>query len=312
MDYTTKSPAVSVVIPTRNRAALLRRALDSVLAQSFHNHEILVVDDASEDGTAEMVRGLGVAVRYLRQEACLGAATVRNRGLREARADLVAFLDDDDEWLPSKLERQVAALRPLPSYVAMVSCGFEVVSDVTGEVVRTSDGASHPRSPQAFLRSTGFMTSVPLIRRAALEEVGGFDASLEGSQDRDLWIRLSRRHQVTSVPEVLVRYHVHGQQITTNLPAKIRAKEMLLERHRGLLDANPEILAYHHERLGMLHCAAGDPARGRAAFEEGLRHAPARKPLRDHLDRCTKDPDAHRRHVLDHGFHTVDGITLFW
>ena len=105
------SPQVSVVIPTYNRAHILGRAIDSVLQQTHRDLELIIVDDGSSDGTAALVRGIeDPRVRYVHQQN-RGVSAARNRGIAEARAEWLAFLDSDDEWLPQKLERQFSALR---------------------------------------------------------------------------------------------------------------------------------------------------------------------------------------------------------
>ena len=124
-DRSEDAPTVSVIIPTYNRAHLLPRALESVLAQTFEDLEVLVVDDGSTDGTEAVVTGYDDRVRYLRQPQNAGVSAARNRGLREARGEFVAFLDSDDEWFPEKLARQVERFRELPDRVGLLYCGVQ-------------------------------------------------------------------------------------------------------------------------------------------------------------------------------------------
>jgi glycosyltransferase involved in cell wall biosynthesis len=188
-------PAVSIIIPAYNAEAFLARAISSVEAQKFRDFEIVVVDDGSTDGTAAVAQSFGSA-RYVR-EPHGGEAPARNRGLEEATGALVAFVDADDEWLPEKLERQVAFMQKLGSSFSYTDC--YVVQD--GHRVRYSTLA-RPRhgeilSPliddwldQAFIIPTEVMAS-----RALLQSVGGFETGLPtpGHVDYGLWLKLALR-----------------------------------------------------------------------------------------------------------------------
>jgi glycosyltransferase involved in cell wall biosynthesis len=303
-------PLVSVVIPTRERPALLARALSSVYDQTWRAREVLVVDDGSAHPPTDVVaRFPGARLLVLPERR--GAASARNAGVRAALGDLVAFLDDDDVWLPTKLERQVERLTSAPPDVAAVYCGYRVVSDVTGEVASSYE----PRLPAAgfaeFLDRTVFGTSIPLVRRRCLEEVGLFDESLPGTQDRDLWLALSRRFRFDFVPEVLSEQRIHGPQITSNLPAKIEAKERMLEKYLDDLREHPAVLANQLVRLANLHFAGGRRARGRRLLLDALRHGAKGKTVYPGVLLSLIAPGWHRRRVRA-SFRHVGGVPLYW
>lgn len=307
------SPVVSVVVPTHDRPGRLRQAVASVLAQTFADFEIVVVDDGSTESAEEVLRELGdPRIRVFRHDRPEGAPRARNAGIRAARAEYLAFLDDDDEWLPQKLERQLAAFAAAPPEVGVVYTGFEVVSDKTGRVA----SRAIPRLPSSpyvrFLRSTVFSTSVPLLRMECLRKVGLFDEALPGTQDRDLWLRIARHFAFVGVPEVLVRLHIHGAQLSTDLKSKIEAKERILEKYRQDLEQNPRILAFHLRRLGLLHCADGSPVQGRRYLRESLRAAGFSRTAALHLVGSHAAPAVHRRWLLRYAFHPVDGISLYY
>ena len=196
------SSLVSVIIPTRDRSALLRRALESAVRQTFSQLEILVIDDASSPPASEVVESVGNPwVRVIRHETPRGASAARNTGLSAAEGSLVAFLDDDDEWLSAKLARQVDRLAEVPA-AGFVYCGYEKVSDRSGKVVSTFRAGPPVLDFDAFLRRTFFGASIPLIRRECFSAVGHFDETLMGMDDRDMWLRIARRYQVDFVPEV--------------------------------------------------------------------------------------------------------------
>lgn len=201
-------PSVSVLIPTYNRAELLLRAIKSVVAQTFQDIEVLIIDDGSTDGTAETVEAIRDArVRYLRQPQNGGVAAARNRGLREAQGEFVAFLDSDDEWLPGKLERQVGALRQAPPDVALVYTGVEtVLADGSRQVALARQRGHLYRAmlEQNVIHGGG---SNVMIRRDVVATVGFFHEGMPAIEDYEYWLRITRFYRVEAVADPLIRYY---------------------------------------------------------------------------------------------------------
>lgn len=237
MDDAARSPAVSIILPTFDRAHLLGRALDSVLAQSWSDFELLVVDDASRDHTREVVAGRGDRrIRYLRLEHNVGPAAARNRGIAAARGRYFAFQDSDDEWMPAKLARQVVALEERPS-LGMVYCDMVRVHRNGVETPHHSPALSRGRwiDPRTgFYGAFGLGIQSAVIRRAALEAVGPFDERYRCFEDLDLFLRLSSRWECLCIEEPLVRYYETGGQ-TSQWQAELRARRGLLRRHGAAL-----------------------------------------------------------------------------
>ena len=167
---------VSVVIPTHNRKRLVPRALESVLAQTRPAEEIIVVDDGSTDGTASAVASRFAGVRCLRQER-RGVSAARNRGVASATGHWIAFLDSDDEWLPHKLERQLAALEASPGHRI---CHSDEVWIRRGQ--RVNQGRRHAKGGGRIFRRClplcVISPSAVLVERQLLAELGGFDEAL--------------------------------------------------------------------------------------------------------------------------------------
>jgi hypothetical protein len=156
------------------------------------------------------------------------------------------------------------------------------------------------------------MTSVPLLRRACLQAVDGFDEELPACHDLDLWIRLSQRYAFTSVDDVLVEHRIHPDQMTADLPRKVLAKEAILAKHGETLRAHPDLHVRSLMRLAFLHFAAGTVDEGRRRIEDALRIEPNNQVLQRHLQACTADAEAHRAAVLRDEFGRVGNVTLYY
>jgi glycosyltransferase involved in cell wall biosynthesis len=206
-------PLVSVVIPTFNRAYVVARAIDSVLEQTYRPCEIFVVDDGSTDNTADVLRSYKDRIVYIRQDNA-GPAAARNRGIREAKGEFVAFLDSDDVWLATKLERQVTSLQCAGEHVPCCLCNSilempECEGRTSFDMARLS--LTEPQgfclNPAAILatRFILFVQSV-MVRRSFLLECGGFDERLWFMEDHDLALRLALRGPWVLVREPLTRW----------------------------------------------------------------------------------------------------------
>lgn len=208
---------ISVVIPTRNRAGLVCRAVRSVLSQSHRNLECIVVDDASDDGTAAKIEALGdPRLKVVVHDSPRHASAARNTGIAVASGTYIAFLDDDDEWLPTKLARQLDLLRSLPEPVGMVYCWVEYLDNVSGRVTRYAPTLTGNVFPEVFDRQRIGPCSSLMVRRDVLEVVGGFDDQLPRGNDGDFIRRVCRQYEVDYVPEILVRMHTgHGYERIT-------------------------------------------------------------------------------------------------
>jgi len=209
-------PRVTVIIPTYNRASLLPEAVDSVLAQTFADFELLVVDDGSTDDTRTVVQGhADPRVRYIQRQRGGISATV-NAGVREAAGELIARLDSDDVWLPEFLAVQTIALDRNPEAgfvyakgVAMNAAGGQANGEIVGRAPRFADDAF------ASLLTTDCTCNITVVaRRMALVEAGLFDESLRMHEDWDMWLRVARRRPMVFTNRVLARFRWHEGNIT--------------------------------------------------------------------------------------------------
>ena len=206
-------PLVSVVIPTKDRYDLVKGSIENVRQQSYSNLEIVIVEDGSKSGISDYISNLNDnRIKYFRQDDCKGLAVARNVGVNIAKGKLVAFLDDDDEWLDTKLEKQVPLLQRLPSSYGMVYCWMDYYSN--GNLIYEH----HPiLRGLVFLKvlETQRLGGCPtlLVRKEVFEKIGLFNESLTRGNDGDFIRRVCRRYEVDLVPEVLVKVHVdHGKK----------------------------------------------------------------------------------------------------
>lgn len=257
-------PLVSVVVPTHNRPGRLAGALGSVLRQTYRRLEVLVVDDASDqpvDAVVEQAAAGDQRVRLLRLPVNGGAAAARNHGLDAARGDLVAFLDDDDRWLPDKLARQVDHLRRHPE-VGFVSCDFFMTPEraltptadagaATGgwrRPVRFRGAAHYHRGHLLWLNCAGSFSLV-LADRRRLGDVLRIDESFRSVEDWDLWLRCAEVAPPSTLGEPLVHYVSHGGPRLTAPELKRRGLELLEQKHGRAM--SPACVAFHraHQRM---------------------------------------------------------------
>lgn len=260
--------SITVVIPAYRAAHTIRRAVDSVLRQTLEPDEILVVDDGSPDGAAlqEALRPYGDAVTLLSKPNG-GAASARNHGIERAQGDWIAFLDADDYWEPQKLQRQVDVIRTRPE-VGMVGCGW--FEQAPGEArVPASPGTLsqagrplRPRGSEVFRLALVLWTGTLLVRRTALDQER-FVTGLEPAEDRDLWVRLLRRHACYIVPENLATYVQEPGGISrSDVDRDCSRMLQVVTRHADLLGPRGvrEQTAVVFWRWGAGHLAQGRPS----------------------------------------------------
>ncbi|WP_420393214.1 glycosyltransferase [Acuticoccus sp.] len=230
-------PLVSVVIPTYNRAHLLGGTLESVLAQTFRRFEVLIVDDGGDDDTEAIVAALDdQRLSYIRQPRNGGVARARNRGLDAARGDYVAFLDSDDLWRPGKLAAQVELMTGSPDRVGIIYTGVEEHGADGSVILSRPDRRGDVWVDMLQSNVIHGGASNALMRRAAADIVGGFDATLPAAEDYDYWLRVCRFFAVDFVPDAHVVYLNPAADIrerrSRNFAANRAARAMLFERYR--------------------------------------------------------------------------------
>jgi len=235
------APRVSVIVTVYNSSRYCADAIESVLSQTYRDFEIIIVDDGSVDDSRKVIEKYGPRVRYFYQKNH-GVSVARNRGIREARGALIAYLDGDDIWFPDKLEMQLAY---------MEKTGFGLIySDM---MLGDESGKPYKRwlsTKKRFgegwkyidLLAECFMVpSSVLVKKSILEEVGGFDETLSSVDDLDLWLRVSKRYQIGFVPKPLVIWRQHRQSVSRDIKKNYSNLQKLYRKHLKLVQGDERL-----------------------------------------------------------------------
>lgn len=268
-------PKVSVVIPTFNRAHVLRRSIASVLDQTYVDLELIVVDDGSSDGTDVLVQGIfDSRLRYIKQPKNRGVSAARNRGIAEARGEWLAFLDSDDVWLPHKLERQFAALDGVECVASYCSLR-RVDGTLTVEVPPTDRGAQSGSSPWPTLLMDGIWCSQTwLVPKRVVLAAGQFDERMSIWEDWDLFLRIALQGTIHHLPEVLVHSTVSPDSLVGqhgNRPASLR---ILQEKHAALFAQDAVVRVHHVYTRARFELLYGDWLQGWRALVQAISQQP--------------------------------------
>jgi glycosyltransferase involved in cell wall biosynthesis len=240
-------PLVSTVIPSYNYGRYVCEAVQSVLDQTYKPVEIIVVDDGSTDDTRSRLAAFGDAIRYIHQENN-GHGSARNRGIRAATGEWIAFLDADDRWHPKKLEIQFDAARALEDvcFLGSPACGWSDELDAHPEVRRLSI--------RDFLTWTPLNSSSALVKRSCFDKIGVFDETLKGAEDRDMWMRLAAEFPTATVVSPCVSYRAHPGQTSRNPLPMYEGLEIVFRR---FFELHPEYSGLRALADGFLHQDAG-------------------------------------------------------
>jgi len=247
-------PWATVIIPVYEQPDLLRDALDSISEQTIGDYEVVVIDDASTTNFEPVINEYDNGVRLISHQENQGAAAARNTGIEHAEGEYVAFLDADDTWEPTKLEKQREVFENGDDDLGLVYTGF---------VQYELDGSEWERYPEArgdiylqeLERDCVHPTSTVMVRRDVVEEVGGFDTSLPSRQDYDLWLRITEHYTVDYVDEILVDKREQPDSISKDFDSRIEGDLAVFEKVRARaadLDftTRSRIYSYHHHVIG--------------------------------------------------------------
>lgn len=235
---------ISVVIPVYNGEKTIKDTIESVLAQTFQNFELIVINDGSKDSTLEIISGIQDPRIKVFSYPNAGLSASRNRGIAQASGEYISFIDADDLWTPDKLESQLKALEENPQ--AVLAYSWTNCIDESGQLLGPGDRSNISGDVYATLLLNNFLEngSNALIRTKVFAEVGGFDESLNSAEDWDMWLRLAARYPFVLVPFPHILYRVYTTSMSSNVLKMEAACLRVIER---AFEQAPDSLQYLKE-----------------------------------------------------------------
>lgn len=231
---------VSAIITTHNRVDLLGRAIGSVLSQTYKDIELIVVSDGSTDGTDEFMRKYegDNRINYISYHPGKGGNYARNTGVKAAKGEYVAFLDDDDEWLPTKIEEQVSVAQT-DSRIGLVYTGINAIYINEGVSYTHTSEFNGDASHRILLSNFIGTTSTVMVKTEIVREAGLFDENLKALQDYDLWVRICQLVHVGYVNKPLINYYneTHSNQVSDKTELYEYCKDYIHSKYNLLFDA---------------------------------------------------------------------------
>jgi GT2 family glycosyltransferase len=245
-------PALSVIIPTYNMAAFVPQAINSVLAQTYRDHEIIVVDDGSTDETPQVLASLASDIRVIRQEN-QGVSIARNRGFIASHGDWVAFLDADDRWRPEFEAHMLAVAADADPGLGAICCGWEYL-DAEGTPIGTPRCVTEEAVElDALLRRNAFPLHAAVVRRQCFAQAGMFNPKLRALEDWDFWLRFVQRgFRIRCVEAVLASYRQVPASRSRDLHAVRESGVRVLDRFFASPGLEPQIAALEQIARGLL------------------------------------------------------------
>ena len=270
------SPIVSTIIPTYNRAHLIGRSIRSVLAQTYEDFELIIVDDGSTDNTEEVVRAFNdQRIRYIKHPINRGVSAARNTGIKVARGHYIAFQDSDDEWLPHKLERQMALFESdKKGDLGLVLCEYLVVSESGEKRLTPEINRMHYEQMLSHLGAYGEGTQRFLLRRDLTAPELFFDENLKAWEEWDLLLRISRICRIDYAKEVLVRYYRHDGPHLDIPQNRLKARRVLLRKYANEFKVRPRAISLSHWESALDYYKLGQMRRVRHYLKAAIKIYP--------------------------------------
>ncbi len=273
-----KNPLISVIIPTYNRALTLQATIQSVLRQTYKEFEIIIIDDGSTDDTEQIINDFNdKRITYIRQDH-RSASFARNKGIENAKGAYIAFLDSDDIWLPTKIEKQLGVFKNSKFNPGIVYCGIGYINE-SGEKTRGKKLPAYKGNIFLYLLGarrnvvTGVGSTV-LVKRECFDKCGLFNEDMPYREDLELLIRISRKFTFDYVSEPLAKIRIHNKRMSSNIDSIIKGRDMLFEKIHNDLKKHRRVLAKYYYQTGVLYLKKGDTNKHREYILKSIRAFP--------------------------------------
>jgi glycosyltransferase involved in cell wall biosynthesis len=282
-------PRVSILLTCYNHLKFLPTAYQSILDQTFQDYEVIALDDGSTDGTREWLTENASRAKLIFNPQNLGTYGTLNEGLKAATGEFIAIFNDDDVWMPTKLEKQIAMLDANPKIGLVHTDGYFI----DGQNQQRNDsplGFDFPRTETgdvllALVYANSIIASAVVARRSCFDELGGFNSDYFGSGDWEMWYRIAEHHHIGYIAEPLTLYRVHGSNASHKLDRIWRDDEKLRDWIAPRLVTyqerfpKPELQqaeAHNYACLGTVKVLNGNPHVGRDCYRKSLALNPKR------------------------------------
>ena len=265
------SPFFTVVIPTHNRSTLLKRAIESVLSQTFEDFEVIVIDDHSSDDTSSAVKSFtDPRLSYMINNRTKGACGARNVGIFSAKGKWVAFLDDDDIWLPDKLKYQYELAQNANPNIGLICTDYAILNGTNTK--RIKNRPSGQEIEKVLYGGYIGCLSSNCIRLKILKQINGFDEVFPSNQDQDLWIRVAQITELTCVPKTLVYMYQENRKdrIGVNFNKKLDGWVFLRNKHSQLINNSCRIRQKIESRIFAYSILQNEPKLIKSSFHQVL------------------------------------------
>ncbi len=271
-------PKVSIIIPTYNSNLFIKRTILSVQNQTFADWELLIIDDCSTDNTVELVNEFvkkDTRIKLFKTaENSGGPAHPKNIGFENSDGEFIAYLDHDDEWLPSKLEKQLEIFKnSKKENLGLVSCGAFLINE-SGKCFSIFKPIQKENLfPEILLSNPIYSNSGVLIKREVIETVGNRDEKMKYSEDWDMWIRISKSpYCIQYISEPLFNYYFHTENVTKTITTldKVKDAEYVLDKHQNLY-LQYEYIHIGYFRLGVMYFLGRNSKKSRECFTRSIK-----------------------------------------
>lgn len=273
------NPQVSIILPTYNRAKILPRTIESILNQTFKNFELIIVDDGSTDDTEKIVKNFqrkDKRIVYIKNIQNRGVSFSRNKGIKIAKGEYIAFQDSDDEWLPKKLQKQVKIFEKLPNSFGVIYSDAIKIYEGKNKKYFSAPTLMKGIINNKTLDYQGLYILPPstLIKRECFKKIGLFDEKLLVAEDLDFFTRASQYYRFFHIKEALILCYKTTRSISLNYNFYFKARKMLLQKYFYDIKNNKNFLAHQLRLIGSLALLAGKTKTGRNYLLKSIKKKP--------------------------------------